>query len=102
MAPEWHLAKEAPLAATSADDVVADVRLVVILALERLAFGVNFDAECDRTVLSGFAFGDLGLDGANSGADGEDVQFVNWMIRQGEVGLEEYAEEIARETLNCP
>jgi hypothetical protein len=62
-----EFAEEAQLAAAS-----TDVRIVVIFVL---ALCVNLGAECDRTVLSALAFGDLELDGANSG--GERVQPVN-------------------------
>jgi hypothetical protein len=57
----------------SADVVVSDVRPVNILALKWLALGVNIGAGCDPAVLSGPAFGDLELDGANFGADGESI-----------------------------
>jgi hypothetical protein len=57
--------------------VVADVRLVLILGLESLALCMNFGAGHDRLVLSGMGFGDLKLDGANLGVDGEGVQLAN-------------------------
>jgi hypothetical protein len=64
--PEWQLeklAKKAELAGAS-----SDVRLVVVLALEWLALGVNLGAGSDRAVISRLAFDDLELDGANPGA----------------------------------
>jgi hypothetical protein len=79
-----ELAEGAQLAAAS-----INVRPVIMLALECLTLSVNLGAGCDRAVLSGLAFGDLELNGANSTID------------RGEVGFEESVEEVARETLNC-
>jgi hypothetical protein len=45
-------------------------------------------------------FGDLELNDANSGAEVDGVQLANWAIGQGKVELEEYVEELARQTLN--
>jgi hypothetical protein len=59
---------------------VADGRLLAILALEWLTLGVNLGAGCERRVFFGLAIGDLELDDANSGADGEHFRLANWRI----------------------
>jgi hypothetical protein len=53
--------------------VSADVRLVVLPALQWPALAVNLGARCDRALLSRVAFSDLELDSMDFGADGEGV-----------------------------
>jgi hypothetical protein len=91
-----ELAEEVSLVTAS-----ADVRLIVLPALQWPALAVEFGAGCDRAVLSRMAFDGLELDSVDFGADGEGVQHMNWTIGRNKGGSEEWIEEVVGETLKC-
>lgn len=97
-----ELADLGELLAAAADVVVADVGEVVllVLALDRFALGVDDRVLRDDAVLGRVGLDDLELDAPRGALGEEGVALADGAVRLEEVGLEEDVEDVAGEALD--